>query len=158
MNCMWNLISTFFLSHLLPLVSLSPSTLWLHDASAGAGLSGGREWGGPAVQDYFSGDSRRCEYSFLINKALLYSVFGYYKYPLILMVVSSLLLFPLALWPFSQDMEITANELKNVLNRVITKRESRSINRTVSKVAQTFQLIYERWTTEPSASIPALFV
>ncbi len=49
--------------HIFPfLVSLSLSTLWLHDASAGAGLSGGRERGGPAVQDYFSGDSRRGEY------------------------------------------------------------------------------------------------
>lgn len=28
-----------------------------------------------------------------------------------------------SLWSVSQDMEITANELKNVLNRVITKRE-----------------------------------
>lgn len=54
--------SHVFPSHLLPLVSLSLSTLRLHDASAGAGLSGGRERGGPAVQDYFSGDSRRCEY------------------------------------------------------------------------------------------------
>lgn len=55
-------------SHLLLLVSLSLSTLWLHDASAGAGLSGGRERGGPAVQDYFSGDSRRCEYKLCFSK------------------------------------------------------------------------------------------
>lgn len=35
-----------------------------------------------------------------------------------------LLPFPPSLRSLSQDMEITANELKNVLNRVITKRES----------------------------------
>lgn len=53
---------TFSLHIFFLLVSSSLSTLRFHDASAGAGLSGGRERGGPAVQDYFSGDSRRCEY------------------------------------------------------------------------------------------------
>lgn len=40
-----------------------------------------------------------------------------------MVVFSLLLLFPSPLWSLSQDMEITANELKNVLNKVITKRE-----------------------------------
>lgn len=107
--------SHVFPSHLLPLVSLSLSTLRLHDASAGAGLSGGRERGGPAVQDYFSGDSRRCECQMCFfsppNRVSCSCVEGFN--PLLLLPTLSL-----------QDMEITANELKNVLNRVITKRES----------------------------------
>ncbi len=50
------------------------------------------------------------------------------------MVVSILLLlFPSPLGSLSQDMEITANELKNVLNRVITKRESGYMNLSLSQ-------------------------
>lgn len=112
--------SHVFPSHLLPLVSLSLSTLRLHDASAGAGLSGGRERGGPAVQDYFSGDSRRCEYEMCFFSRVSCSCVESFN-PLLLRPSLSL-----------QDMEITANELKNVLNRVITKRESTSVSPTVS--------------------------
>lgn len=84
----------------------------LRDASAGAGLSRGGERGGPAVQDYFSGDSWRSEYEFCPHTPSSDS-------RLLSSSPSS------ALWLlFWQDMEITANELRNVLNRVITKRES----------------------------------